>query len=76
MNPAQAASIDFVRRAVYLAPTKEEQMARNKKTQFGALPPRYKFIPNPYPGEKISRCPLCERTSRQRKLPLLILIKP
>ena len=51
-------------------------MARSKKAQFGGLPPRYGFMINPYPGERLSRCPFCEQKSRQRKLPLLIHVDP
>lgn len=48
----------------------------NRTKRFGALLSRYKFMLNPYPNEKNSRCPLCEQRARQRKLPLVILIKP
>jgi len=51
-------------------------MATAKKPRFGGLPPRYCFILNPYPDHGISRCPLCEKKARQRKLPLLIHIDP
>ncbi|NUM74571.1 hypothetical protein HUU40_09430 [candidate division KSB1 bacterium] len=51
-------------------------MAKKKNRQFGGLPPRYSFMLNPYPSERLSRCPLCEQKSRQRKLPLLIHIDP
>ncbi len=47
----------------------------NPTKQFGALPPRYKFMVNPYPDKRIRRCPLCEQPNRQRKLPLLILVE-
>ncbi|MCP4008643.1 MAG: hypothetical protein GY726_03900 [Proteobacteria bacterium] len=49
---------------------------RKKKAQFGALPPLYKFILNPYPSQHMSRCLFCERKSGRRKVPLLIQIKP
>jgi hypothetical protein len=51
-------------------------MAKVKQLQVGGLPPKYSFMVNPYPDERVSRCPLCERKSRQRKLPILILVKP
>lgn len=51
-------------------------MAAKKKWRFGALPPRYSFMLNPYPGERLSRSPFCEQKSRQRKLPLLIHVDP
>jgi hypothetical protein len=51
-------------------------MATTKKSQFGGLPPRYSFMLNPYPDQRLSRCPLCEQKNRQRKMPLLIHIDP
>jgi hypothetical protein len=51
-------------------------MAKTKKTRFGGLPPKYSFMINPYPEERVSRCPLCEQKSRQRKTPLLIHVAP
>ncbi len=51
-------------------------MARAKKLQFGQLPPRYGFMLNPYPDERLSRCPVCEQKTGQRKIPLLIHIEP
>lgn len=51
-------------------------MAPAKKLQFGELPPHYGFMLNPYPDERLSRCPLCEQKTGQRKLPLLIHIDP
>ena len=43
---------------------------------FGELPPRYKFTLNPYLGQYISRCPLCEAKLGQKKVPLLIHVDP
>ena len=51
-------------------------MATTKKSQLGGLPPRYSFMLNPYPDQRLSRCPLCEQKNRQRKMPLLIHIDP
>jgi hypothetical protein len=51
-------------------------MAKSKKSQLGGLPPRYSFMLNPYPDQRISRCPLCEHKTGQRKIPLLIHIDP
>jgi hypothetical protein len=51
-------------------------MAKQKQTQFGAQRPSYQFIMNPYPDLRIARCPLCERATGQRKVPLLIHIDP
>lgn len=50
-------------------------MAR-ERVQFGGLPPRYSFMLNPYPDERLWRCPLCEQKIGQRKLPLLIHVDP
>lgn len=36
----------------------------------------YKFMLNPYPAMRISRCPLCDGKTGQRKLPLLIHVHP
>lgn len=51
-------------------------MATDKKSRFGGLPPRYSFMVNPYPDQRLSRCPLCEQKTKQRKKPLLIHIEP
>jgi hypothetical protein len=51
-------------------------MASTKKSQFGELPPRHSFMLNPYPDQRISRCPLCENKTGQRKIPLLIHVDP
>jgi len=51
-------------------------MAKVKQRQLGGLPPKYSFMVNPYPEERVSRCPICDQKSRQRKLPILIHIVP
>jgi hypothetical protein len=51
-------------------------MSASKKSRFGDLPPEYGFVFNPYPDERISRCPFCEKKTGQRKVPLLIHIDP
>lgn len=51
-------------------------MAKAKTPRFGGQPPRYGFVLNPYPGERLARCPYCEQKTGQRKLPLLIHIDP
>ncbi len=51
-------------------------MAASKKSRFGTLRSEYGFIFNPYPDERISRCPFCEKKSGQRKIPLLIHVDP
>ncbi len=51
-------------------------MAKVKQRQFGGLPPKYGFMVNPYPEERVSRCPLCDRKTGQRKIPILIHVNP
>jgi hypothetical protein len=51
-------------------------MTSTKKPRFGKLRPRYGFMMNPYPDQRISRCPLCEGKTGQRKVPLLIHVDP
>jgi hypothetical protein len=51
-------------------------MAKAKQRQLGGLPPKYSFMFNPYPEERVSRCPLCDQKTRQRKIPILIHIYP
>ena len=51
-------------------------MAKVKQRQLGGLPPKYSFMVNPYPEERVSRCPVCDRKSRQRKMPILIHVNP
>jgi hypothetical protein len=51
-------------------------MPKAKQRQLGGLPPKYSFMVNPYPEERVSRCPLCDRKSRQRKIPILIHVNP
>ena len=51
-------------------------MAKKKRIQFGKLAPKYNFSLNPYPDLRFSKCPVCERKTGQRKLPLLIHVDP
>ena len=51
-------------------------MPKNQKPQFGELPPKYNFVLNPYPDERLYRCPYCGEKTGQRKHPLLIHIDP
>jgi hypothetical protein len=51
-------------------------MAKAKQRQLGGLPPKYSFMVNPYPEERVSRCPLCDRKTGQRKIPILIHVNP
>jgi hypothetical protein len=47
--------------------SKEQTMPR-----FGKQTPRYRFFLNPYQDMRFTRCPQCENTMHQRKLPLVI----
>ena len=49
---------------------------KNKKTTFRDLSPKYNFIINPYPDQRLTRCPWCDQKTGQRKLPLGIHIEP
>jgi hypothetical protein len=51
---------------------------RTKKTvtQLGKQPPQYRFFLNPYQDMRFTRCPQCDQTMHQRKLPLVIHIDP
>ena len=51
-------------------------MSKIKQRHLGGLPPKYGFIVNPYPDERVSRCPLCDRKTGQRKIPILIHVNP
>ncbi len=51
-------------------------MSSTKKPRFGKLPPRYGFMFNPYSDQRISRCPVCDGKTGQRKVPLLIHVDP
>lgn len=48
----------------------------NKGPTLGKLPPKYNFVLNPYPDERLSSCPFCGQRTGQRKLPLLIHVDP
>ena len=51
-------------------------MAKTQRPQFGGLAPQYTFMLNPYPDIRVSRCPICEKKTGQRKMPLLIHVDP
>jgi hypothetical protein len=44
------------------------------KPTLGKLPPKYKFILNPYEDTRVSRCPICSKLNHMRKFALLIHI--
>jgi hypothetical protein len=46
-------------------------MARER---LGGLPTRYSFILNPYPDQRLSKCPQCEKLTHMRKFALFIHI--
>ena len=43
-----------------------------KSARIGKLEPRYAFILNPYPDERLSKCPRCHAPTHPRKFALLI----
>ncbi len=50
---------------------------RSEKPQrLGKLPPQHKFFLNPYTDARFTRCPKCDRPTKLRKRPLLVLMKP
>lgn len=50
-------------------------MSEARRAVFSA-PPQYNFVLNPYPDERLSRCPFCSNKTGQRKRPLVIHIDP
>ena len=46
------------------------------KPHLGHLPPKYKFILNPYVDARFTRCPGCEQPTKIRKLPFFIHVNP
>ena len=44
--------------------------------RFGNLPPRYRFILNPYPDQRFTSCPNCGKLTKWRKFVLLVHIDP
>lgn len=42
------------------------------KDRMGKLPPRYSFVLNAYPSERLSKCPRCNRPTHARKFALII----
>ena len=49
-------------------------MVRNE-TRLGKLPPRYKYILNPFDDLRLSKCPICERPTHMRKFALFIAVE-
>ena len=48
--------------------------ARNEG-RIGKLPPRYRFMLNPFPVARLSRCPKCDKLTYPRKFPLLVHVE-
>jgi hypothetical protein len=44
------------------------------RPSIGKLPPRYSFLLNPYPHERLSKCPICHKPTHPRKFALFIHI--
>jgi hypothetical protein len=51
-------------------------MSKRKESILGDLAPKYSFILNPYPTQRLTRCPFCEGKTGQRKIPLTIHVDP
>lgn len=51
-------------------------MRKTKKIRLGQLPPKYKFVLNPFPEFRASNCIDCNRQNSARKVPLLIHVEP
>lgn len=49
-------------------------MAKTRNRRIGKLPPRYSFILNQSEHTRLSKCPLCEKQTFQRKFALFIHI--
>ena len=47
-----------------------------KPKRLGKLLPQHKFFLNPYTDARFTRCPKCDRPTKLRKKPLLVLMKP
>jgi hypothetical protein len=43
--------------------------------RIGKLAPRYTFILNPYPDERLSKCPLCHKLTHPRKFALFVHVE-
>ncbi len=52
------------------------QSHQEASRRFGKLPPRYRFILNPYQDQRFTSCPDCSKPTRLRKFVLLVHIDP
>lgn len=50
--------------------------AQEEAQRFGRLPPRYRFILNPYRDYRFTRCPDCSQPTRWRKFVLVVHVDP
>ncbi len=49
---------------------------KKKLPQLGKLPPRYRFILNPYQDVRLLTCPECSQRTLIRKIPLAVHVDP
>lgn len=54
----------------------EPREKRRTLPRLGKLPPRHRFILNPYADKRFTTCPTCGGPMRLRKLPLAIHVDP
>jgi hypothetical protein len=60
-----------------LAPLREELAKPSAQPRrLGKLPPRYRFLLNPFRDRRFAICPNCERRTLLRKVPLVIHVDP
>ena len=55
---------------------KNKNRTKNKLPQLGKLPPRYRFILNPYSDARFTTCPECSGGTLLRKIPLAVHVDP
>jgi len=51
-------------------------MSKSTTNRLDQMSRAYNFIINPYPDQRLSRCPFCEEKTGQRKRPLMIHVDP
>ena len=56
--------------------SRKQNTSQEAPRRFGKLPPRYRFILNPYPDYRFTSCPNCEKLTKWRKFVLLVHIDP
>jgi len=62
----------------YIHSISEKTLSKKKVSlpKFGKLPPKYRFILNPYKDVRFSTCPNCSEKTLVRKVPLFIHVQP